>query len=283
MWQMPSSRSLFLGEKFANEWLWVLLGPDAITALVGGTLLAVLVAKRRPLASAMAWVHFGAQGYAWMISLGLACFDPTAYVGLVSMTFATGLALAFAIRLQEAEVLWGPFQFKFAETATPSQYCRQSLVQTIAMWTIFLVIVPSGVYALERHFGWGIGWRPGALEWSIAAVVFVACAAMGFSAGFAMTKQGEGTPLPSACAKKLVTSGPYRFVRNPMALGGITQGIAVGLALGSPLVMVYGLIGGFWWELLARGSEERFLAQTFGQEYEAYRSRVRCWLPIPKR
>lgn len=283
MWLVPSTRSLFLGTKFAQEWLWVLLGPDALTALVGGALLAVLVARRHPLSSALAWVHFGAQGYAWTISLGLACFDPSAYVGLVSMTFATGLALAFAVRIQETDVLWGPFQFRFADEASSSRFCRQSIAQTVAMWAIFLGVFPLGIHWVEGKLGWSVGWTPGPVEWTFAATVFTLCAIMGFISGWNMTRFGEGTPLPSACARKLVTSGPYRFVRNPMAIGGVTQGVVVGVALGSPLVIVYAVIGGVWWELLARGSEERFLVATFGAEYEAYRDRVRCWLPFPKR
>lgn len=260
-----------------------MLGPDALTALVGGTLLAFAVDRRHPLTSALAWVHFGAQGYAWTISLGLAWFDPTAYLGLVCMTFATGIALAFAIRLQEGSILWGPFQFSFAKPASRAEYCRQSILQTAAMWGVFLVAIPFAIIFVERSLNWNLGWAPGTVEWVVAAVVFVGGALTGFSAGWVMTKDGDGTPLPSACARKLVTSGSYRFVRNPMAVGGISQGIAVGLALGSPLTMVYAFIGGVWWELLARASEEEFLAQTFGQEYDEYRSRVRCWLPMPKR
>lgn len=274
---------MFLGHQFGQEWLWLLLAPDALTALVGGTLLTFLVMRRHRLAPPLAWVHFGAQGYAWTVSLGLALYDPTAYIGLVSMTFATGLALAFAVRLQGAGVLWGPFQFRSAKPATASQYCRTSLLQTAAMWMVFLVALPGGIYAVERSVGWRTRWVPGAAEWIVAAIIFAIGAIIGLWAGWAMTQRGEGTPLPSACAKKLVTTGSYQFVRNPMALGGIGQGIAVGIALDSPLVVVYAVVGGFWWELLARGSEERYLSETFGEEYEAYRARVRCWIPFPKR
>jgi protein-S-isoprenylcysteine O-methyltransferase Ste14 len=36
----------------------------------------------------------------------------------------------------------------------------------------------------------------------------------------------------------LVIAGPYRYVRNPMAVAGILQGIAVGWYLGSVSVII---------------------------------------------
>ncbi len=283
LWLVPSSRAIFLGKDFAQNWLWILLIPDALTALLGGTLLAFLIYRKSPLAAPLAWVHFGAQGYAWTISIALACYDPSAYWGLVSMTFATGLALAFAIRIQDINILWGPFQFHFAKEASSSEYFRNSLKQTALMWLVFLVIMPLGIHAAERFMDWRTGWTPGVLEWTVATMVFVTGAFIGLLGAWAMTRTGGGTPLPAACARHLVTSGSYKFVRNPMALGGIGQGIAVGIALGSPLVIVYAVIGGCWWELLARNGEERFLLQTFGKQYEEYRDQIRCWLPVLKR
>jgi protein-S-isoprenylcysteine O-methyltransferase Ste14 len=66
-----------------------------------------------------------------------------------------------------------------------------------------------------------------------------------------------------------------------MALGSLTQGVAVGLAIGSPLVLAYAFSGALAWELLVRHEEERFLEHTFGPAYSAYRERVPCWFPRP--
>jgi protein-S-isoprenylcysteine O-methyltransferase Ste14 len=94
-----------------------------------------------------------------------------------------------------------------------------------------------------------------------------------------MVTHGRGTPLPSVTARRLVTSGPYSFVRNPMAVAGILQGLAVGLILGSWLVVAYALTGSIVWNTLARPYEEADLRERFGEEFEAYRRRVRCWIP----
>lgn len=91
--------------------------------------------------------------------------------------------------------------------------------------------------------------------------------------------QGRGTPLPLQTARKLVVHGPYRFVRNPMAVAGIAQGLAVGMFLANWLVISYALLGAVSWHLLCRPAEERDLLQRFGEPYRAYRGAVPLWWP----
>jgi protein-S-isoprenylcysteine O-methyltransferase Ste14 len=64
-----------------------------------------------------------------------------------------------------------------------------------------------------------------------------------------------------------------------MAVAGLSQGAAVALWLGSPLVLAYVLAGGLAWHRLVRPIEEAYLAATFGDEYRSYRARVPLWLP----
>ena len=77
----------------------------------------------------------------------------------------------------------------------------------------------------------------------------------------------------------MVVTGPYRYVRNPMAVAGLTQGVAVGLWLGSPAVVLYALAGGPLWNTFVRPWEEEDLVTRFGEPYRRYRERVRCWIP----
>ncbi|MEG8036617.1 methyltransferase [Sphingomonas sp. LR61] len=94
----------------------------------------------------------------------------------------------------------------------------------------------------------------------VGLVVLALASALGIASAAAMSTKGAGTPLPSASANRLVVAGPYRSVRNPMALAGITQGVAVGLLLGLWMVVVYALAGSTVVELrrpAARGSRPR--------------------------
>jgi protein-S-isoprenylcysteine O-methyltransferase Ste14 len=84
-------------------------------------------------------------------------------------------------------------------------------------------------------------------------------------------------------ANRLVVSGPYRWVRNPMAIAGIVQGVAVGLVLSSWLVVAYAVAGSLLWNYAIRPLEEADLEERFGSEFRQYRDSVRCWIPaIPQ-
>jgi protein-S-isoprenylcysteine O-methyltransferase Ste14 len=98
-----------------------------------------------------------------------------------------------------------------------------------------------------------------------------------------MSRIGKGTPLPLDHATELVVLGPYAYVRNPMAVSGIGQGLAVALFLGSPLVAIYALIGSAIWQFVFRPLEEDDLAARFGGLYENYRAAVKCWVPTTRR
>jgi protein-S-isoprenylcysteine O-methyltransferase Ste14 len=86
------------------------------------------------------------------------------------------------------------------------------------------------------------------------------------------------SPIPVKPATALVTSGPYRFTRNPMYLGMVFA--YAGLALWSgvvaallvlPLVVV--VVDRY---VIAR--EERYLERAFGDQYRQYKVHVRRWL-----
>ena len=99
-------------------------------------------------------------------------------------------------------------------------------------------------------------------------------AALGFLLGIAALLAFRKTRGKSA----LVTSGVYRFSRNPIALGFVLMLIGLTLNVGSVwgLLLAPGLIASF--NLFVIQPEERTLVSRFGKEYEAYKTRVRRWL-----
>ena len=87
------------------------------------------------------------------------------------------------------------------------------------------------------------------------------------------------TPVnPTRPATRLVTDGPYRFTRNPMYLG--MAGAYIGIAVATGVLWALALLPVvvILMDRLVIPREERHLAQTFGEEYERYRGRVRRWL-----
>jgi len=83
---------------------------------------------------------------------------------------------------------------------------------------------------------------------------------------------------PHGSVSAVVTSGPYRFSRNPIYFGFLCTLIGLPLALGnvwgvvlSPLLMVS------MYQLVIK-HEEAYLEKKFKDVYTSYKSRVRRWL-----
>jgi protein-S-isoprenylcysteine O-methyltransferase Ste14 len=76
----------------------------------------------------------------------------------------------------------------------------------------------------------------------------------------------------------LVTSGPFRFSRNPLYLGGnVFIFFGAALLLGSPTALVFTAIHLPLVDLFIR-REEKQLEQTFGEAWVRYKHQVRRWI-----
>jgi protein-S-isoprenylcysteine O-methyltransferase Ste14 len=76
----------------------------------------------------------------------------------------------------------------------------------------------------------------------------------------------------------LITSGPYRFSRNPLYLGGnVFIFFGASLVVGSPSALLVTTIHIPLVDLFIR-REEKQLERTFGEEWLRYKERVRRWL-----
>jgi protein-S-isoprenylcysteine O-methyltransferase Ste14 len=105
----------------------------------------------------------------------------------------------------------------------------------------------------------------------VAGVAWSAWAAWGFAAG--------GTPIePGRVSTELLVRGPFRVSRNPIYLGMAVSLVGWTIWLAQPLALlgVAAFVLVLRWRII--GHEERMLTDRFGDEYLAYRSRVRRWL-----
>ena len=150
----------------------------------------------------------------------------------------------------------------------------KTIFQIICVWTITLFVFPAlilksfGIAALNSD------------ETRVAAtVLFVIFSILGIYSAYVMVKIGKGTPLPLDQTQKLVTKGPYKYVRNPMAVAGIGQGLAIAIFFGSVHLLVYTFIGALLWQFVVRPIEEKDMTERFGSDYVDYKMKVRCWIP----
>jgi protein-S-isoprenylcysteine O-methyltransferase Ste14 len=116
-----------------------------------------------------------------------------------------------------------------------------------------------------------------ALRWPLGVALVVAGGVLGGS--FVGAFRRAGTPVePWEPTTAIVTSGPYRFTRNPGYLGMALAfaGIAILADALWPLVLLLPTLLVVDRGVIAR--EERYLDTTFGTEYAEYRERVRRWI-----
>lgn len=115
--------------------------------------------------------------------------------------------------------------------------------------------------------------------------VCIACGVVAFVWGFLVMMwawwlfRQIGTPIrPTDRASSLVTSGPYRFSRNPMYLGIVVMLLGIALWLGS-WPMLIAPVGFFvFMSLVFIPYEERRLLETFCDAYASYAQSVRRWI-----
>ncbi|WP_250033545.1 methyltransferase family protein [Paractinoplanes maris] len=120
-----------------------------------------------------------------------------------------------------------------------------------------------------------IGGRPATLVLGIVVAVLGAALTVGGVRG--VLSRGT-TIVPHRPVTTLVTTGAYRVSRNPMYAGLAAVHAGGALVVGSwwPLLLVPLPLVAI--QLLVVGPEERYLSARFGEEYDAYRARVRRWL-----
>jgi protein-S-isoprenylcysteine O-methyltransferase Ste14 len=90
---------------------------------------------------------------------------------------------------------------------------------------------------------------------------------------------GRGTPAPFDPPRRLVVTGPYRVVRNPMYLGAALALAGGGLFYQSWALLAYAAGFALLMHLFAVIHEEPTLRATFGAPYLRYCEQVGRWLP----
>jgi protein-S-isoprenylcysteine O-methyltransferase Ste14 len=88
-----------------------------------------------------------------------------------------------------------------------------------------------------------------------------------------------GTPVPVASPPRLVVTGFYGYVRNPIYVGFVVILLGEALLFGSHGLFEYTAVAWCVAAAAARFYEEPTLARKFGADYQTYRCAVRAWVP----
>jgi protein-S-isoprenylcysteine O-methyltransferase Ste14 len=150
---------------------------------------------------------------------------------------------------------------------------RTALFAILFMGTV-LVYVPYILASGAASAHWTLGpWRYLGLLPLAAGIAVVGRCLRDFAV------VGRGTPAPFDPPQQLVATGLYRWVRNPMYLGGLLLLSGEAIVLAAPVLLRYA--GAFFLltHLFVVLYEEPALRGKFGESYDRYRATVPRWLP----
>jgi protein-S-isoprenylcysteine O-methyltransferase Ste14 len=146
------------------------------------------------------------------------------------------------------------------------RWLKSTSNRTFIVWPLVLAaaeaLLQQGVPAIQW---WGVP----LLAWGYLQYRFV---------GNYRADTGGGGPGISVPPDRIVQSGPYRWVRNPMYLGHLIFFAGLAITLASWIALAVFVFHAFWFDRRVREDEER-LAGLFGDSYREYCRRVKRWIP----
>jgi protein-S-isoprenylcysteine O-methyltransferase Ste14 len=145
-------------------------------------------------------------------------------------------------------------------------WLRRTPVQTF-------ILCPLAVIAFELAFHAGyptiVPWGAPLMAWGYLQYLLFGRYRLPRAGGSA------GMALPP---ERIITTGPYRYTRNPMYLGHLIFLLGLAVTLWSWFALIVLVLRAAWFHRRVLHDEVR-LETKFGEKYSAYRARVKRWIP----
>jgi protein-S-isoprenylcysteine O-methyltransferase Ste14 len=171
-----------------------------------------------------------------------------------------------------------PAQLLARWTAKDERLPWRASLQVIAFTGLMLFVLPAAI--IEGSDGRWINplARP---TWQLSLLVQLLAvpALLGLTAVQEFATRGGGTPVPFDAPRRIVTTGVYAYVGNPMQLSAVLILLVLGVVLGNPWISAGGVMAHIYSIGLAGWDEGEDLRRRFGPDWTTYRQRVRRWLP----
>ena len=139
---------------------------------------------------------------------------------------------------------------------------------------IFVAVLLVGVLL---SLAFPVSFLPRLLTLLVGATCFLLPFVLGLAALRAM-RRARTSVNPNRPTTVLLTEGPFQLSRNPMYLGMVVQYVGLALLFNSLWAIVLLPLALVIVHLTVIKREERYLEQKFGEEYRAYKARVRRWI-----
>lgn len=158
---------------------------------------------------------------------------------------------------------------------------QKQLGAILALPIVVTIIIPTLILWLteSNHIGWGLRFPLNLFPIAVSIVLFTEGLLLVITTVRLFITLGNGTLAPWSPTQRLVITGIYRFVRNPMITGVFIILLSETILFRSrPLLfwaLLFLLINIIYMPLI----EEPGLRRRFGKEYDEYARNVPRWIP----
>ena len=151
-------------------------------------------------------------------------------------------------------------------------------IRAVAVMCVFVWLcawIALGLRSYDRQYGLAL---PAWTE-TLSIPVMFAGAALCLTCIATFVVRGRGTPAPFDPPRQFVAVGPYRYVRNPMYIGGALLLAGFALYIRSGAALIFCLPWLLLCHIFVLLYEEPTLRSKFGTTYEDYCRTVPRWIP----
>jgi protein-S-isoprenylcysteine O-methyltransferase Ste14 len=146
------------------------------------------------------------------------------------------------------------------------RWLSRTPVQTFILWPLAVIAVELVLHRGQLTF---VPWGALLMVWGYLQYVLV---------GRYRHPRAGGSTGMEAPPERIITTGPYRYTRNPMYLGHLIFLLGLAITLWSWVALIVLAGRALWFHRRVLRDEVR-LETIFGAEYAAYRARVKRWIP----
>jgi protein-S-isoprenylcysteine O-methyltransferase Ste14 len=161
------------------------------------------------------------------------------------------------------------------------------IIALLPAGVLFLILLPYVLLVISPSMDTRLGLdrlNPGPASLTMGGILFAVGFALAQWSIYMQFTRGRGTPLPVMPTQRLITTGPFRYCRNPMTLGTILAYLGLSIAAATIIGILIVVALATLLLVYLKRMEENELAERFGEEYLAYRRDVPFIIPrLPRR
>lgn len=175
---------------------------------------------------------------------------------------------------------------RFSKWAEKEYGIEQRITATLLAGVLVVVLIPLSVAMTASAIDEWIGIpriTNDLFKYLVGGIVMLIGLLFALWSIAAQLTRGRGTPLPMMATQILLTSGPFRYCRNPMSFGAILIYLGIGLMYGSISAIVIVLFLAGLLILYIKYIEERELEVRFGEAYLDYKDQTPFLIPRIRR